>query len=72
MDDPMAIKPEHIENWRQRYDQLGSSKTRTGRRKTFELNPAGEFIVREHHSATVLRLYAGGDEAEAIRIYNEA
>lgn len=68
----MELKPEHVEQWRSRYDQLGSSETRTGRRKTFELNPAGDFVVREHHHATTLIIYRGGDEAEALRIYNDA
>lgn len=70
--DPMELTSEHTESWRQRYDTLGSSITRLGHRKTFELNAAGNFLVKDYRPATILVIYSGGDEAEAIRAYNEA
>lgn len=70
--DPMDIKAEHIGNWRQRFDQLGSSASRRGHRKTFDLNPAGSFIVREWRPDDVQTLYRGEDATEAMRVYNEA
>lgn len=69
--DPMKLTADHCENWRRRYDILGSSQSRSGRRKTFEINATGNYLVKEYQPATTLTLYDGGDEAEALRIYDE-
>lgn len=71
MHDPMELTAEHCERWRQRFDTIGSSRAASGYRKTFELNAAGTYLVKEHNPATTLIIYDGGNEAEALRAYND-
>jgi hypothetical protein len=71
MKDPMELTVEHIAQWRERMDTIGSSQSKGGRRKTFCLNANGVYLVREHHPATTLEIYRGTEAAEAVHAYND-
>ncbi len=67
MRDPMELTVEHIAQWRERMDTIGSSQAKGGRRKTFSLNANGIYLVCEHGPEAPLEVYRGTEAAEAAK-----
>lgn len=70
--DPMELTTDHVREWRSQFDTIGSSRSRSGFRKTFALNPDGWFVVREFRPQSDFIIYEGRDEAEALAAYRGA